>query len=76
VSLKKPPEGPSSGRVARRTATAAPCSALRPPRASTSEGEHLRAVFWRNLIEDPGPLAPLDEADVRTLAGLLELTEP
>jgi MarR family transcriptional regulator, organic hydroperoxide resistance regulator len=39
--------------------------------ALTSEGERLRAVFWRGLIEDPGPMAPLDESDLRALARLL-----
>jgi len=39
--------------------------------ALTPDGERLRASFWRNLIEDPGPLAPLSEADLRTLVSLL-----
>ena len=40
--------------------------------ALTPEGERLRASFWRGLIEDPGPLAPLDEAGLRTLVSLLD----
>lgn len=39
--------------------------------ALTAEGERLRAAFWRDLIEDPGPLAPLDDQGLRSLAGLL-----
>jgi DNA-binding MarR family transcriptional regulator len=37
----------------------------------TPEGEQLRQTFWHDLIEDPGPLAPLDEVALRTLAQLL-----
>ncbi len=37
----------------------------------TAEGERLRDQFWRNLVTDPGPLGPLDEDDLRTLARLL-----
>jgi len=37
----------------------------------TPEGERLRDQFWHNLISDAGPLAPLREADLRTLARLL-----
>lgn len=37
----------------------------------TPEGDYLREVFWRGVIEDPGPLAPLDEPGLRTLARLL-----
>lgn len=37
----------------------------------TAEGERLRASFWQGLIEDPGPLSPLSEADLRTLVSLL-----
>jgi DNA-binding MarR family transcriptional regulator len=37
----------------------------------TPEGEQLRQTFWHDLIEDPGPLAPLDEPALRTLAQLL-----
>jgi MarR family transcriptional regulator, organic hydroperoxide resistance regulator len=40
--------------------------------ALTPAGEQLRATFWRQLTEDPGPLAPLDLPALRTLAGLLE----
>jgi DNA-binding MarR family transcriptional regulator len=40
--------------------------------ALTPEGERLRESFWRGLIEDPGPLAPLDEDDLRTLVSLLD----
>ena len=37
----------------------------------TPDGEKLRQTFWHELIEDPGPLTPLDEAGLRTLAQLL-----
>ena len=37
----------------------------------TPEGERLRATFWRALTEDPGALAPLGDADLRALAGVL-----
>jgi DNA-binding MarR family transcriptional regulator len=37
----------------------------------TPEGEQLRETFWHDLIEDPGPLAPLDEPALRNLAQLL-----
>jgi len=37
----------------------------------TPEGERLRAAFWRALTEDPGPLAPLSDADLRALAQIL-----
>jgi len=37
----------------------------------TSEGERLRDQFWRNLVADPGPLGPLDLAELRTLTRLL-----
>lgn len=37
----------------------------------TPEGERLRASFWRDLVEDPGPLTPLGEPDLRALASLL-----
>jgi DNA-binding MarR family transcriptional regulator len=37
----------------------------------TDEGERLRASFWRSHVEDLGPLAPLDENDLRTMASLL-----
>jgi DNA-binding MarR family transcriptional regulator len=39
--------------------------------ALTPDGERLRASFWQNLIEDPGPLAPLSEAELATLVSLL-----
>jgi DNA-binding MarR family transcriptional regulator len=39
--------------------------------ALTAEGERLRAAFWRDLVEDPGPLAPLADADLPALAALL-----
>jgi MarR family transcriptional regulator, organic hydroperoxide resistance regulator len=37
----------------------------------TPDGERLRASFWQSLIEDPGPLAPLSEDELRTLLTLL-----
>lgn len=37
----------------------------------TPEGERLRAEFWQDLIEDPGPLGPLDESGLQSLAELL-----
>lgn len=39
--------------------------------ALTPDGERLRAEFWQDLIEDPGPLAPLDESGLHFLAELL-----
>jgi len=39
----------------------------------TAEGERLRATFWRNLAEDPGPLAPLDESQLRLLGEILDV---
>lgn len=39
--------------------------------ALTAEGERLRESFWRAVIEDPGPLAPLDETELATLISLL-----
>lgn len=39
--------------------------------ALTAEGERLREAFWRDLVEDPGPLAPLSDPDLRTLAEML-----
>jgi MarR family transcriptional regulator, organic hydroperoxide resistance regulator len=39
--------------------------------ALTAEGERLRAAFWRSVVEDPGTLAPLADADLQALAGLL-----
>ena len=41
--------------------------------ARTAEGERLRAAFWRDLVEDPGPLAPLADSDLRALAALLSV---
>jgi DNA-binding MarR family transcriptional regulator len=38
----------------------------------TTEGERLRASFWRALTEDPGPLAPLDDRDLRSLARIVD----
>ncbi|GAA5188807.1 MarR family transcriptional regulator [Rugosimonospora acidiphila] len=43
--------------------------------ALTAEGERVRADFWRGLTGDPGPLAPLGEDDLRTLAALLGTAE-
>jgi hypothetical protein len=40
--------------------------------ALTAEGERLRTGFWRDLVEDPGPLAPLADSDLRTLAAILD----
>jgi DNA-binding MarR family transcriptional regulator len=37
----------------------------------TPEGERLRAAFWRALTEDPGPLAPLGDTDLRALTQIL-----
>lgn len=37
----------------------------------TPEGERLRAAFWRALTEDPGPLAPLSDTDLRALAQII-----
>jgi DNA-binding MarR family transcriptional regulator len=39
----------------------------------TPEGERLRAGFWRALTEDPGPLAPLDDADLRALTRIVDV---
>ena len=44
--------------------------------ALTAEGERLRAGFWRELVEDPGPLAPLGEREVRALAQALRALDP
>lgn len=41
----------------------------------TVDGERLRATFWRALGDDPGPLAPLGETDLRTLATLLQAVD-
>jgi len=37
----------------------------------TTEGERLRAAFWHALTDDPGPLAPLGDADLPALAQIL-----
>jgi DNA-binding MarR family transcriptional regulator len=39
--------------------------------ALTPEGERLRATFWRQLLEDAGPLAPLADSELEALAALL-----
>ncbi|HEX5288611.1 MAG TPA: MarR family transcriptional regulator, partial [Streptosporangiaceae bacterium] len=39
--------------------------------ALTAAGERLRAGFWRDLVEDPEPLAALADADLPALAALL-----
>jgi MarR family transcriptional regulator, organic hydroperoxide resistance regulator len=39
--------------------------------ALTQEGERLRAAFWRALTEDPGPLSPLGDTDLRALVQIL-----
>lgn len=41
----------------------------------TPDGERLRATFWRELLEDPGPLAPLASSDLKQLAALLGLLD-
>ncbi|WP_406430283.1 MarR family transcriptional regulator [Streptomyces sp. NBC_00631] len=41
--------------------------------ALTAEGERLRETFWRGLVEDPGPLSPLGEDQLRALASLLDV---
>ena len=41
--------------------------------ALTAEGERLRATFWRTITEDPGALAPVDDADLGALARILGL---
>ena len=41
----------------------------------TPEGERLRAGFWRDLVEDPGPLTPLSGPELRTLASLLSILD-
>jgi DNA-binding MarR family transcriptional regulator len=43
--------------------------------ALTAEGERLRASFWRDLVEDPGPLAPLADSDLQALAALLAILD-
>jgi DNA-binding MarR family transcriptional regulator len=39
--------------------------------ALTAEGERLRATFWRQLLEDAGPLAPLADSELEALGALL-----
>jgi DNA-binding MarR family transcriptional regulator len=39
----------------------------------TPVGERLRATFWRALSEDPGPLAPLGDADLRALTQIIDV---
>lgn len=41
----------------------------------TPEGERQRANFWRGLVEDPGPLAPLSSDQLMALASLLSTLE-
>jgi DNA-binding MarR family transcriptional regulator len=41
----------------------------------TSAGERLRTQFWHNLLSDAGPLAPLSQGDLRTLARVLAKLE-
>jgi DNA-binding MarR family transcriptional regulator len=38
----------------------------------TEEGERVRASFWHLLVEDAGPLSPLDHADLTALESLLD----
>lgn len=37
----------------------------------TDEGAELRSAFWRRLVEDAGPLSPLDHDDLQALLTLL-----
>jgi DNA-binding MarR family transcriptional regulator len=37
----------------------------------TAEGERLRNQFWHNLVNDVGPLAPLNRSDLKALIQLL-----
>lgn len=39
----------------------------------TEDGTQLRERFWHRLTHDPGPIAPLNQAQVRTLRDLLQL---
>jgi DNA-binding MarR family transcriptional regulator len=43
--------------------------------ALTPDGERLRARFWHDMVEDPGPLAPLGEDELQTLLSLLARLE-
>lgn len=38
----------------------------------TPEGERLRAAFWRDLTENPGPLASLGDADLGALNRMID----
>ena len=42
----------------------------------TREGQRLRDQFWRDLVSDPGPLAPLRQGDLRTLTRILAKLDP
>jgi DNA-binding MarR family transcriptional regulator len=42
----------------------------------TAAGEELRAGFWRELVEDAGPLAPLNDTDLLALASVLKTAGP
>jgi DNA-binding MarR family transcriptional regulator len=44
----------------------------------TADGLKLREQFWNELTHDPGPIAPLNRAQVRTLRDLLRaaLSQP
>lgn len=39
----------------------------------TPEGERLRAAFWRDLTENPGPLASLGDADLSALNRMIDV---
>ncbi len=41
----------------------------------TRDGERLRDWFWRELVEDPGPLSPLSQEQLAALIGLLEVLD-
>jgi DNA-binding MarR family transcriptional regulator len=38
----------------------------------TPDGEQLRDRFWRELVENPGPLSPLSQEQLAALTRLLE----
>jgi DNA-binding MarR family transcriptional regulator len=44
--------------------------------ALTEDGERLRASFWHSLTEDPGPLSPLTDRELASLASVLEALGP
>jgi DNA-binding MarR family transcriptional regulator len=44
--------------------------------ALTAAGVELRARFWHDLVNDPGPLAPLRDTDLRTLTRVLTKLDP